>query len=791
MIARRLLLSAVGVPAFLAAGLLGVVALLALLSVPPEDAVYRVRGLDGPLTVVWDANGVPTIRAESERDAYFGLGFVHARDRFWQMELRRRAAAGRLAEILGPSALPMDRLVRTLGLARRAGASLTRFAAADRRLLEAYARGVEAWHEVAPLRPLPMVLLDVPLERWRPEDSLAIQKLLALDLERDWRSEMSRTRLLARLGAEAFADLYPEVEAGEIATVATDGRAALDRRARRFAALEAVLPPAPAGGASNAWAVAPVLSAEGGPILANDPHLRLEWPIVWYLARLEAPGFEATGGTIPGLPAVIVGHGRHLAWGFTTTGADTQDLFEVRALVDDPRRYRTAAGSARFVLREERIAVRGRPPETLTVRETRWGPVISDLVGGRSADPAYALAWPALAEDDTTVAFAFRLPRARGAADLRRAAPLFVAPVHNLVWAASDGSIGFRVLGRVPLRRGRDGLLPVAADAPEAEWRGFLAVDRLPSLVDPADGRIVNANNRPADGELGALLGRDWPAPLRAERIQELLERTGRAGLAAHAAIQLDIRSGLARSFLPLLAAVRFEEARLEGLRRRLVAWDGRMARDGFEPALFAAWYRELLRAVAEDELGPLFEDWRGTRWRFLRRVFGGRGEWCDDVRTARPEHCEDRVVLAFRRAVDWLGRRWRRPVEELRWGDLHLARMEGPVFGTVPGLAPLFRASTPLGGGRSTVDVAAWYPSEPFEVRHAPGLRMLVVLSTPIRSRWMIATGQSGRPLSPHARDLVAPWAAGAYLRIGSCGAGDRGCERTRLLPAVGPGSG
>lgn len=540
---------------FLAALCAGTLTLIVLLSVPPEDSEHRIAGLHGAVDIVWDQYGIPTIRASDEMDAWLALGFVHARDRLWQMELRRRAARGRLAEVFGAAALPMDRLTRTLGLGRRADAALARFSPEDRARLEAYARGVNAFLATMPLRPLPMVLFDVPPGLWQPSDSIAIQKLLALDLDTDWRQEMLRARLLARLGPERFQDLFPEPRKGEATTIDATTQAGLLSSTEAFAALDAALPPAPAGGASNVWAVDSSRSSTGGPILANDPHLRLEWPALWYLVRIETSAFELTGASIPGLPAVVIGHNAHFAWGLTTTHADTQDLIGVRLARDGSDREHSEAGLVPLSVREERIRVRGATDHILRIRESRHGPLISDVLQpARVQDQAWALAWTALAEDDTTLAFGFRLPHLQNGEDLAEAARLFVAPVHNLIWASRTGEIGFRVLGRIPRRVGRDGFLPVPAGAEEPGWQGFLAPEEMPVVTNPPSGRLVNANNRPTNDARAQLLARDWPDALRAERIEALLELHGRTSLADHAAIQLDIHSGLARILLPPLA---------------------------------------------------------------------------------------------------------------------------------------------------------------------------------------------------------------------------------------------
>ncbi|GBD42648.1 Acyl-homoserine lactone acylase QuiP [bacterium HR40] len=770
--------------AWLGSTVMGALALLLLLEIAPLGRTLELEGLLAPVEILWDGHGIPTIRAANDRDAWFALGFVHARDRLWQMELRRRAARGRLAEILGPEALPSDRLLRTLGLAWRAERSLAAWTPEDRDRLAAYVAGINAAIDLRPLRPLPFLLLDVRPEHWQASDPIAIQKLFAFDLEDEWRAEMQRAQLLARLGPELFADLFPEAAADELATISDERRAFLDGVAERSAALLARLPQ-PGRGASNAWAVSGSRTVTGSPLLANDPHLPLEWPVAWYLARIETPAFAVSGGTLPGLPAVVVGHNRDLAWGLTTTHADTQDVIGIE-VTPDGASYVTANGREPLVVRVERILVRGGQTEWLRVRETRFGPLVSDLApGSADSDRGFALAWTALATDDTTLAFGLRLPHARSGEDLVQAARSFVAPAHNLTWASVSGHIGFRVLGRIPRRHGRDGLLPTAATDPSAAWNDVLDPADLPAIEDPPAGFSVNANNRPLAGPAGDRIARLFPDDLRARRITALLTAAGKADLVTHARIQNDIRSNLADVLLPHLGSVAFSDPRLERLREALLLWDREMRTDRFEPALFAAWSREVAATLYADELGPLFDAWRHQP-RLLLRILRSRPIWCDDRRTAELEDCASRLALAFARAVAALEQRTGRPVEELSWGELHQARLADPVLGEVPGLSGLFALRAAVPGDRTTVNVAAWMEDRPFEVRFAAGLRMLVALDRPPRSLWVIAGGQSGSPLSPHARDMLPHWQSGGYLRIGVCELEPpKKCHRTWLHPA------
>ena len=377
---------------WLCGGLIGLVLLVSIglvggffwlrQSLPVVDGTIEVQALGAPVEVVRDAHAVPHIEAESFADAVFAQGFVHAQDRLWQMDFRRRLGSGRLAEVLGPAALPTDRFIRTLGFERAARASLAHLRPDTLVLLEAYAAGVNAYLATrsGPL-PLEFLILDYEPEPWTPVDSLVWMRVLALDLSGNWRDELLRARLARRLSSDQIADLWPESTAAPITLVELAQALPAD-------ALAAVLPPAPPPGlGSNAWVLDGSRTTSGAPLLANDPHLGLSAPGPWYLAHLKTPERELIGATMPGLPGVVLGHNGKIAWGFTNTGPDTQDLFVERVDPDDASQYLTPDGFAPFAIRDEVILVDGAEPETLRVRETRHGPVLSDLLPRRRRAP--------------------------------------------------------------------------------------------------------------------------------------------------------------------------------------------------------------------------------------------------------------------------------------------------------------------------------------------------------------------------------------------------------------------
>ena len=786
-----------GLGRWLGFGLLGLLALLVLAagggylwlrqSLPQLEGKIRVEGLRAPVTVVRDQWAIPHIEAASLEDASFALGFVHAQDRLWQMEFQRRVGAGRLSEIVGEAVLPTDRYMRTLGLYRRAAASFDHLSGETRAWLEAYARGVNAYLATrrGPLPPEFLILRHDRIEPWTPADSLVWLRLMALDLGTNYRDELLRARLSTRLTDQQIADMWPAYPKDAPITLAgpTPGLG----------------PAAPAavgsgaGAGSNAWALAASRTRTGGTLLANDPHLGLQAPGVWYLAHLKTPAQELAGATLAGVPAVVLGQNGAVAWGFTNTGADVEDLFIERLDPADPGRYLTPDGPQPFTVRDEVIRVKGAPPVTITVRETRHGPVLSDLLPDAAslfgADRVLALAWTGLAEDDRTADALLALDRARDWPGFVEATRAVGAPMQNILYADTAGHIGFIAPGRVPVRRRGDGRWPAPGWSGDYDWQGWIPFEALPRALDPNDGLLFNANNRIVPEGYPWLLTADWEAPYRARRLAQLL--AGRDyDLAASAAIQADERSLLAEDLLPILLEARPASPGAAAAMNELKAWDRVMRPDGRAPLLFAAWYRELSRLIEADELGPLFSGFWSVRPEFMEEILERRQIWCDDLATEAVETCAELASRALDLALADLARRYGPDQADWRWGEAHPARMAHAIFGEQPLLGWLFNIEVASGGGDTTVNVGHFAPRDerhPFASVHAAGYRGLYDLADLDRSRWIAATGESGNPLSSHYRDLTRLWARGEYVpmsrRADVYGQGAIG--RLRLVPA------
>ena len=493
-------------------------------SLPQVEGRVTVQGLNAPVTIARDADGVPLITASDDADAAFGLGFAHAQDRLFQMETMRRYGAGRLAEIFGTRSVGIDTQMRVLGLYRLAEASFSHLSAPMRRTLEAYAAGVNAF--LATRRgalPPEFQLLRLTPEPWRPADSLVWGKMMDLELTGNYRGELLRARLARSLSPEQLAFLYPNYPKEAPTTLAE--LAAIYRRLPLDPLYAGLAPEIGPTYASNNWVVDGAHSASGKPLLANDPHLGFSAPGVWYLARLKTPEREIAGGTAPGVPLVVIGHNDRIAWGFTTTASDVADLFIEKLDPNDPGRYLTPEGSAPFEIRKETIAVRDAAPIALTIRSTRHGPVLSDMLPAGTVETGYVLALAAtfLTDDDPSAEALWSASRASNWNEFREAFKRFVAPQQNIVFADTSGEIGFIAPGRIPIRRNGNGWLPMPGWTGEYDWTGFIPFAELPQGSNPASGRFVSANNKIVPDTYPYFLSRDWDLPNRAERINELL----------------------------------------------------------------------------------------------------------------------------------------------------------------------------------------------------------------------------------------------------------------------------
>ncbi len=773
---------------------------------PRTSGHVPLRGLTARAAVHRDRWGVPHIYAEHNHDLFAALGYVHAQDRLWQMELNRRTGHGQLAEIFGPVALSSDQFIRTLGFSRLVQRELPLLDDETRTILEAYVRGINGCLEsISGRLPVEFGLLGFQPRPWEVADILIWPKVMALNLASNWSSELFHAHVVAALGverAETIAPHYPGEAAITIPRGAIYTTHLGDDDALRLAAEAGLFTGdtgAPQG--SNAWAVAGSRTTTGRPLLANDPHLGLGLPGIWYAAHLDGGDFQVAGATFPGTCGVVIGHNRHIAWGVTNAMVDTQDLYIERFHPKDPDRYEWC-GEWREVesLREE-IVVKGQKEVVLVdVRLTHHGPIIDEVSGPSgsrlresfasnaaeaSTHTALALRWTALEPSPMLPRAVLRLNRAHNWASFRAALEDWDIAPQNFVYSDVAGHIGYSVAGTLPIRAQGDGRLPVPGWDGAYEWTGFIPHAEIPWSFDPPSGVTVTANHRivaPDYPHHDAIHG-EYANPYRAERILELLEQTREHDVRSFARIQNDVRSLPGLQLARLVAQLRPPEAPLARAAYDLLrSWDGELHADSAAGAVYDILRYHLMRS-AYAELGELFG---------AQAALGTFGTTPGSLYLDRavPGLLDRMGAAPSLVAPDpWLGggRSWaailyealERSVEELRerlgsdperwsYGRLHSLMLRHPL-GNVPALAPLFnRGPWPTGGDLDTVN-QHFLPRNPVAGPryNAASYRQILDPGDWNSARIILPAGQSGHPASSHYADMAAPWRAGAYLPL------------------------
>ncbi|MBR0694611.1 penicillin acylase family protein [Bradyrhizobium lablabi] len=738
--------------AFLLAGTC-IVAVLLWQTLPPSTHELQIPGLSATTSVSLDADGVPRIRAANMIDAATSLGYLHARDRMFQMDLMRRSASGRLSEIAGPATLPMDRMMRTLGLHGHASSNFEALPMPTRRMLEAYARGVNAWiRERGRFSGEEFLVIGTP-EPWSPVDSLLWGETMAVWLSHNWRVELARLSIADKLPQREIDELWPQDRRTGQPHAMLDPALAGPVRHLMAALPDFTAPFNQSRRASNEWAVDGRHSTTGAPLLAGDPHLAFGMPGIWYLARIDTPKETLAGATAPGLPFLMIGHNRRIAWTFTDTGADVQDLF-VETSVDGG--YATPDGLRAFAVREERIHVRGQPDEILRVRETRHGPLISDLLKDEQK-PLLALQAANLAPGNTAAAGLMALNQAQNVEEAARAAAEITSPVLNLLVADHD-RIALYVTGRIPIRRTGDGSMPVPGADGAHDWIGWATGDELPHDVSPASGWLANANERIApSGPL--FLARDWFGDWRSRRIQARIAANERHTAADFAAMQRDVVSAYAIELLPVLLKVHPTDPTAARAVATLTDWDGAMEMDKPQPLIFDAWMQrfrhEILRRAGIKPSAAI------ASAEFIAFVLSPAGaHWCGT-------DCSVLLAATLTDVTSELAQRFGPDPSTWRWGAAHAAVFAHPLLSRFPVIGSFAVARIASPGDDSTVDRGStgW---NGLDSVHGPSYRGVYDLADLDRSLFVVAPGQSGHLLSHHAHDFLTRWRDGETILLG-----------------------
>ena len=776
---------------FVAVCLLGVFLWLRT-SLPQIDGTVTVAGLSTPVTIARDKNGVPHITGDTMDDIAFGIGYAHAQDRLWQMQINRRAGYGRLSEILGSGTVQTDKYMRTLGIARKARSAYENSAPHIQAQLQRYADGVNAYIKThaGTLSPSFHIIETRP-EPWTPVDTLVWQKLMWLDLSGNMRHEIARARLLTKFTPDQVATIYPAYPGQEhpFYPAMAEIYKGLDLDA--IAQVIGEEPPVALG--SNNWVINGSNTKSGSPLLANDPHLGLTTPSIWYLARfhIASTGKNVVGVTFPGSPAIILGRNDTIAWGVTNTGPDIQDTYLEKLVGNDE--YLTPDGTEKLNSRTEVIKVKDEADITITVRETRHGPIISDVVSDTKdfLKDGYALSlqWVAIEDVDSSIQTFAELYQAENFEEFVTIGQTYMGPQQNMVYADTEGNIGYHAPAKVPVRHPDNrikGKLPSPGWLDLYDWLEYIPISDVPKRYNPPGGAIATANEKIVTDDYPYFITDDWALPYRGNRIRAELAATSDHTLKSFKDLHFDQVSDFARDILPAMDAV------LNGSplwANSLKDWDGLMGADMAEPLIFQTFLNNFQAAVLADDFGTLYKDYRRIRPQLLKSILHWSADngtahdadipayyalplldrdaslaWCGDAAT-----CTTLALRAFNKAFDDLNALYGADRNNWKWGTAHFVRQDHRPFSNVPTLRSFFELKAPAGGGRYTVNVAgaSSNPDTLHQMTHGPSYRGIFDLSDLNKSLYILPTGQSGNPLSHHYDDQFKLWQKGEYITI------------------------
>ncbi|MCS7285849.1 MAG: penicillin acylase family protein [Anaerolineae bacterium] len=767
---------------------------------PRTTGTIIVEGLRAPVTIVRDKWGVPHIYASNTHDLFFAQGYVHAQDRFWQMEYWRRIGSGRLSEIFGEATLKIDRFIRTLGWHRVAARELEQLEPEVKAILEAYAKGVNAYlKENKGKLGLEFTILGLigakfEPEPWTPYNILTWAKVMAWNLGGNWENEIFRAMVLSRVGSTRLKDIdppyppdkpvivpHPETGSSSHAPETLIPLSQATFESIPWEALE-ILRMGPGLGSNN-WVVSGSRTTTGRPLLANDPHLGIQMPSIWYEIGLhcepvsEDCPFRVVGASFAGVPGVIIGHNEYIAWGVTNVNPDVQDLYVERINPENPDQYEVDGKWENMQIIWEEIKVRGREePVRVRVRLTRHGPIINDVAGGTEEAWAYgwqplAFRWTAL-EPCTIVKSVLLLNKARNWEEFREALRYWDVPSQNFVYADVNGNIGYQMPGKIPIRKKGDGSIPVPGWNNEYEWVGYVPFDELPRTFNPPEGYVVTANNAVVRPDFPHFITLDWNRGYRAQRIVNLITAKDKLSIEDFKAIQMDSYVLHAEEVIPHLATLSLEDPRLKEALEILRRWDRYATTESVGATIFEAVRLSLLRNIFADELGEKaflkFLDFESLTMQVLASILAKpHSPWYDNVYTPQTETRDEILLKAFKEAVDELEERLGKDMKKWQWGKVHVAIFQNETLGR-SGIKPIEnifnRGPVPVSGSSETVNNNLYHPENPFEVMALPSYRQIIDVGAWDNSLSIHTTGQSGHPYHPHYGDFIMKWARGEY---------------------------
>lgn len=759
---------------------------------PKTRGTLRLVGLHEPVEIVTDRYGVPHIYAHNEDDLYMAQGYVHAQHRLWQMEFNRRLSSGRLAEIFGEVALEADRFTRRLGMHRAATEGIKELSAHSRRILDAYARGVNAF--ISSHRnnlPVEFTLLRINPAPWQPTDTLQWSKTMAWNLCGNWETEVIRARLVARLGPERAARLetgydpsHPLIiPPGAVYDGVNLGMLEQYTELKQLSGFGLL-------GGSNNWVVDGTMTTTGAPILCNDPHLGQAAPSIWFECHLVAGEIDVVGASFPGSPGVIIGHNRHVAWGVTNAVSDVEDLYIEKFNPVSPNQYEFMGKWEEAQVYREEIQVKGyTEPVIEEARVTRHGPILTsmnsstDMQGGKTpAELPLALRWTGLEHNDIVTAIE-KMALATNIDEFRQALRHWDVPAQNFVFADTHGDIGYVMAGAIPTRARGQALLPSPGWTGEYEWTGLIPFEELPQVTNPPQHFIVTANNRVVDDNYPHYITNEWLNGYRAQRIRDLLTSKGKLSLSDMATIQSDQYSIPAEQIVPHILSMPPHTLLARQAQEVLRTWNYVLSSDSAGAAIYTTFLRKLEHIIFATVLGDdedLLKGYLGTGTTLLaisngyssrskpliiRLLKEQDNSWfADSVVPNGPRSWEAALHYAFEAALEELREKLGDQPSAWQYGKVHKMTY-AHVLGMVKPLNKIFnRGPYPIGGDIDTVNMGAVSPTQPETVITVPSFRQIANLADLAASLSIHAPGQSGQPASKHYDDFIKPWRNGEH---------------------------
>ena len=773
-------------------------------TLPITSGNQSVKGIENSFTITKDEQGTAFIKATSDYDAFFAMGYTHAQDRLWQLELQRRMASGQLSEIFGKATINLDIYIRTLGIHKNAQKSWQAIDAASQQSLQAYAAGINSWLAQGHELPTEFTILDIKPSQWQPVDSLAWIKMFALSLAQNYEDELNHlymqqvldTRQFNHLTGVNLANINGKTS-GQVSEQASSQEPAQLERLALLSKLNLDMQQQwQIGGkfiGSNAWAIGPQHSQSGTAVLANDPHLGLSLPSMWYAVNVKGKTLNVSGMSLVGLPLVMLGKNNHIAWGATNMMADSQDLFFQSVNTNNPNQYKVADKWVDFETHEEYIKVQADFPSSLrdplepvkiTIRNTINGPVISDAVGGLSQP--VSLKWSGSSDKDTSYQAFLKLNYAKDWTSFRQAMSEHISPAMNLIYIDKENNIGHQGIGRLPIRNIGDGTMALSGAVHHHNWQGFIPFANMPQQFNPSEGYVINANNEVKTNGQNYHIGSNFAPSARAHRIEKLIKMTisqgAKLSMQSHQDIQHDLIDEQALKLLPQLINVATDDPQLQQMLAQLKQWDGSTAQDSVAATVFFTWVHHLRSQLFDDEFKP---QWQNNRISaqlsnivtqlpidtIIKGLTASNVDWCDKVNTEVKENCADIKLTALKKTRESLDLLLGGDVDDWQWGEAHHSLYEHQPFSQIRGLHLLYQRKIRNAGSTDSINVSAsrFDRIKGFVGDYGAGFRQIMSFNSKQNDYHIYSnsTGQSGNVVSPNYDDMLEPFINGQYYDL------------------------